>query len=127
MSNPLRKLEVVNDNDEVIYLETLKEIHEKELLHRDIHIWFITPNNEIVFQHRSKNKDLLPDKLDSTVGGHVEAGDSYEKTAIKECEEETGIKINIDKLLFLGKLKYSALNEKDNKIHRVIGIHYAYL
>ncbi len=127
MSNPLELLEVVDDNDNVIRIETKEKIHEDELLHRDVHIWFITPNGEMVFQHRSKNKNLLPDKLDSTVAGHVELNDSYEKTAIKECKEETGIDIDVNKLVFLIKKKKSAVNHVNGKSHNTIGVLYVYL
>jgi len=68
-------LEIVNENDEVIGLENRTKIHTEGLLHREIHVWFITPNGEIVFQHRAKDKDTYPDKLDATVGGHVEPND----------------------------------------------------
>lgn len=127
MSNPLEMLEIVDENDNVIRLETKGKIHENELLHRVIHIWFITPNGEIVFQHRSKNKDLLPDKLDATVGGHVEAGMSYEETVVKEGKEETGIDIDPKKLLFLIKTITLAYNESWKKFHRVMNVQYAYL
>ncbi len=127
MSNPLEILEVVDENDNVIGTKTKLKIHENELLHRDVHIWFITPNGEMVFQHRSKNKQLLPDKLDATVGGHVELNDSYEKTAIKECLEETGIKIEVSELIFLTKMKNSAVNHTTGKSHNTIGVQYAYL
>lgn len=127
MTNLLEILEIVDDNDNVIGTETKGKIHEEELLHRDIHIWFITPNAEIIFQHRSIDKDLLPDKLDSTVAGHVELNDSYEKTAIKECKEETGIDIDINNLIFLTKMKNSAINHRTGKSHNTIGVQYAYL
>jgi len=127
MSNPFEILEVVDEDDNIIGLETKGKIHENELLHRVIHIWFITPKGEIVFQHRSKNKDLLPDKLDATVGGHVEKGDSYEETAIKECKEETGVDIDVNKLVFLNKKITAAYNEKWGKFHRNMNAQYAYL
>jgi len=127
MSNPLEMLEVVDENDNVIGLETKGKIHQNELLHRVIHIWFITPKGEIVFQHRSKNKDLLPDKLDATVGGHVEAGMSYEDTVIKEGKEETGINIDITKLMFIMKSITSVYNESWKKLHRIMNVQYAYL
>ena len=127
MSNPLEMLEVVDNNDNVIRTETKEKIHDEELLHRDVHIWFITPNGEIVFQHRSKSKNLLPDKLDATVAGHVELNDSYEKTAIKECKEETGVDIDVNKLVFLIKNKKSTINHINGKSHNTIGTQYAYL
>lgn len=127
MNDLLEILEIVDEADKVIGFETKGKIHEDELLHRDVHIWFITPNGEIIFQHRSKNKKLLPDRLDATVGGHVELNHSYEKTAIKECFEETGVNIDINKLVYLTKMKNSAINHSTGKSHNVIGVQYAYL
>ena len=91
-------LEIVNENDEIIGKEIRKKVHQDGLLHREIHIWFITPNREIIFQHRAKDKDTYPDKLDATVGGHVDPGMLYDETAFKECEEETGIKPDTSKV-----------------------------
>ena len=69
MTKSVEMLEVVNEQDIVIGLESRSMIHQKGLLHREIHIWFITPEGEIIFQHRAKTKDTYPDKLDATVGG----------------------------------------------------------
>lgn len=127
MINLLEILEVVDDKDNIIGTETKGKIHEDELLHRVIHIWFITPKGEVIFQHRSKSKDLLPDKLDSTVGGHVEVGATYEETAIKECKEETSIDIDLNKLILLNKTVSAAYNEKWGKFHRNMNAQYVYL
>lgn len=125
MSNPLEMLEIVDENDNVIGVKTRGEIHKKGLLHREIHIWFITSNGEMVFQHRAKDKDTYPDKLDATVGGHVEPGMSYEETAIKECKEETGIDIDLSKLVFLDKLRKK--EEEVSFTNETIRSQYAYL
>ena len=127
MSNPLEMLEVVDENDNVIDLENRLRIHQEGLLHREIHIWFITPNGEIILQHRSKNKDTNADKLDATVGGHVEPGMSYEATAIKECKEETGINIDPGNLAFLGKVHRKSFDNVKNLTNNVIRCQYGYL
>ena len=127
MSNPLEMLEIVDENDNVIGLESRAKIHQDGLLHREIHIWFLTPNGEIIFQHRSKDKDTYPDKLDATVGGHVEPNMSYEDTAIKECKEETGIDIDPSKLIFLKKLKRKSFDEVTRLTNNTIRNQYAYL
>ncbi len=129
MSDPLEMLEVVDENDNVIDLETRLKIHQKGLLHREIHIWFITPNGEIIFQHRAKNKDTNPDKLSPTVGGHVEPGMSYEETAVKECKEETGIDIDVKDLVFIEKTRNNNFGaDKDtNLVNNAIRSRYAYL
>lgn len=121
------KLEIINENDEVIGLETRAKVHQDGLLHREIHIWFLTPKGEIIFQHRAKDKDTYPDKLDATVGGHVDPAMSYEDTAIKECKEETGIDIDLNKLVFLRKMRKRGVDEDTKKINNTIRSQYAYL
>lgn len=127
MVNILEKLEVVDKNDKAVGLETRDKIHKEGLLHREIHIWFITPQGEIIFQHRAKDKDTYPDKLDATVGGHVEPGMSYEETALKECKEETGIDIDIKKLVFITKIIKNAFDEVTGLTNNSIRSQYAYL
>lgn len=120
-------LSVVDENDNVIGQATRKEIHEKGLLHREIHVWFITPNGEIIFQHRAKDKDTFPDLLDATVGGHVEVGDSYEKTAFKEMEEETGVKGDPKDLHFITKFAKRSYDPATKTTNNTIRAQYAYV
>ena len=121
------QLEVINENHQVIGLETREKIHKDGLLHREIHIWFLTPKAEIVFQHRAKDKDTYPDKLDATVGGHVEPKMSYEETAVKECKEETGIDIDLKNLVFLRKMRKKSFDEATGLTNNTIRSQYAYL
>lgn len=120
-------LEIVNENDEIIGKETRKKVHQDGLLHREIHIWFITPNRDIIFQHRAKDKDTYPDKLDATVGGHVDPGMSYDETAFKECEEETGIKPDTSKLKLVKKIFKKSFDEVTRLTNNTIRSQYVYL
>lgn len=101
----MKLLNIVDENDNIIGTEERKVIHEKGLLHREVHVWFVTPDNQIIFQHRSKNKDTFPDLLDISIAGHLEIGDSYEEAAIREAEEEAGIKIKQSDLIFIDKIR----------------------
>ncbi len=121
------QLEIINENDEVIGLESRKIIHQKGLLHREIHIWFMTTNQEIIFQHRAKDKDTYPDKLDATVGGHVEPGMSYDETALKEGGEETGITLDPSKLKAIRKMHKRSFDEATGLINNTIRTQYVYL
>jgi isopentenyl-diphosphate Delta-isomerase len=120
-------LNIVNENDEIIGEETREKIHQDGLPHREIHVYFITPNKEIIFQHRAKDKDTYPDLLDATVGGHVEIGDSYEKTAIKETREETGVTVNIADFIFLNKTTRRSEDKVTGKINYAIRQSYVYI
>lgn len=96
-----RILDIVDEAGNVTGQTTREEIHQKGLLHEEVHVWFYTPDGQLIFQHRAKDKDTWPDLLDATVGGHVEVGDTYEQTALKEAQEETGVDIKPEDLIFL--------------------------
>ena len=116
-------LELVDENDVVIGTAPRKEIHQKGLLHREVNVMFITPAGDIVFQRRSKTKDTFPDLLDATAGGHVEIGDSYDVTAVKEIAEETGLDVSIDDLVLLEMVrsdKKDSVTHMRNNCHRAI-------
>lgn len=127
MSDQRGLLEVVDENDNVLRLETRGTIHKEGLLHREVYVSFFTPNGEIIFQHRSLTKDTYPGKLDTAVGGHVEPNMSYEETAIKECKEETGINIDPEELVFLSKSKNPFFDNVTKVKHNAVDCEYAYL
>jgi isopentenyl-diphosphate Delta-isomerase len=126
MNSMKNLLNIVDDNDKIIGEEIRKNIHQDGLLHREIHVFFITPNKEIIFQHRAKDKDTFADLLDATVGGHVEIGQSYEETAIKETKEETGIKIDASDLIFINKIKRHSEDKISRTINNVFNTRYVY-
>lgn len=120
-------LNIVDNDDKIIGEKTREEIHKEGLLHREIHVYFITPQKELIFQHRAKDKDIYPDLLDATVGGHVEIGDGYEKTAIKEIREETGLDLDYTDLIFLNKTPRRSEDKVTGKINNAIRQSYIYI
>lgn len=121
-----RKLNIVDAQDKIIGEETRENIHNQGLLHREIHVWFYTPTGEIIFQHREKDKDTYPDLLDATVGGHVEIGSDYKDTALRELEEETGIKAEKNNLAFIQMARSKTFDTATNKTNNVLRAIYAY-
>ena len=120
------KLSIVDKNDNVIGEDTRENIHKKGLLHREIRVWVYNNNLDILFQRRSSNKDTFPNKLDASVGGHVDLGLGYEETAIKELKEETGIDANKKDLIFLGKMRSKSYDPKTETTNKVIRAVFAY-
>lgn len=104
-------LEVVDENDEVIAVESRGRIHKEGLLHRDVNVWLVTPDREIIFQHRSKDKDTYPDKFDATVAGHVDPGETYLEAGIREVAEEAGLHLSATDLVYLGKSRHSSVDD----------------
>lgn len=84
--------DILNENGELSGERASdKEVHEKGLLHRVVHVWFLNSKGEVLLQKRAKDRYAYPGHWDMSVGGHVTAGDTSIDTAIKETREELGI------------------------------------
>jgi len=58
--------DVVNENDEVVDQACRLEVHEKNLLHRAVHIFVFNKKKEVFIQQRSRLKDTHPGKWNSS-------------------------------------------------------------
>ena len=85
-------IEVVNEKGEVIKTMPRSEIHgNPALIHRVVHVLVFNEKGELFLQKRSMNKDVAPGKWDTSVGGHVNSGETIEEALKRETEEELGI------------------------------------
>ena len=85
-------LEVVNEHGDTIKTLPRSVIHGNPLLmHRVVHALVFNGNGELILQKRSINKDVAPGKWDTSVGGHVNAGETVNEALSREMEEELGI------------------------------------
>ena len=84
--------DVVDEKDQVIGQATRREIHQRSLLHRSIHILVFNSENEVFLQKRSMAKDENPGLWDTSSAGHVDSGETYDDCAHRELWEELGIK-----------------------------------
>ncbi len=88
-------LDVVNEKGEKIGVASREECHSnKNLIHKAVHCLVFNEKGEIYLQKRSKNKKIQPGKWDTSVGGHVDAGEAYEEALKREAKEELGIELN---------------------------------
>ncbi len=121
-----RKLNVVDDNGNVIGEETRERIHREGLLHREVNVWFYTPRGEIIFQHRGGSAESHPNLLDSTVGGHVEIGMDFDDAALQEIEEETGVIVEKKELQRIAVLRMKSVDPVTGSNNNVFRSIYAY-
>lgn len=81
-------------------------VHRLGKLHRTVHIWVVQkgPDGsiEVLLQKRSGSKDSYPGCYDISSAGHIHAGDDFEGSAIRELEEELGIRAKACELRFIG-------------------------
>ena len=118
-------LEIVNNQDEIIGLEKRSIVHTKGLKHREIHVFFFTDDG-VIFQHRAKDKDTYPDMLDATIGGHVDPGENYIQSALREVREESGIRLNNVELYRLDKINNDSFDKVTGNRNNVFRTIYAY-
>lgn len=86
-------LEIINEEGEIIGLAPRSEVHgNPNLMHRVVHVLVFNKKGDILLQKRSMNKDVAPGKWDTSVGGHVNPGEDLLSSAIREMDEELGIK-----------------------------------
>lgn len=85
--------DVVNERDEVIDRMPRSEVHRLGLLHRAVHVLVFNSRGQIFLQKRSMKKDRQPGLWDSSASGHVDSGENYDATAVREVWEEIGLKL----------------------------------
>ena len=84
--------DVVDEADEVTGQATRDQVHRGNLLHRAVHVFVVNRHGELLLQKRSRFKDMHPGVWDSSVAGHLDAGEDYAAAARRELEEEMGIR-----------------------------------
>lgn len=60
------------------------------LLHPVVHMHILNSKKELYLQKRSLDKDIQPGKWDTSVGGHVDYGESVQNALFREVQEELG-------------------------------------
>lgn len=83
-------LDIVDANDQVIGKATRDDIYKKSLCHRIVHVLIFDEQGNLALQLRSKKVSFCPSHWSTTVGGHVQTGESYEEGALREFKEELG-------------------------------------
>lgn len=84
-------LDVVDMQDNTIGQATRREIHEKSLTHRSVHILVFNSEGDLFMQKRAMSKDENPGMWDTSAAGHVDSGETYVASAHRELREELGI------------------------------------
>lgn len=107
------RFDVINQDDVVIGQASRSEVHgNPELLHRVAHVLVFNDNGELYLQKRGLNKDVQPGKWDTSVGGHIDAGEDYHSGALREMREELGIELPEVEFLY----KYVHSNEYESEM-----------
>lgn len=109
-------LEVVDEENNLTgKIEERDVIHEKGLWHREVSIWIMNQNEEVLLQKRSPNKKQGANKW-SVCAGHVDIGEEPIATAVREINEELGIVVEKSELkeMFVEKIVNKLPNSYNN-------------
>jgi isopentenyldiphosphate isomerase len=58
-----------------------------------VHVLVFNAAGQIFLQKRSMKKDRQPGLWDSSASGHVDAGEDYDRCALRELREEIGLQL----------------------------------
>lgn len=96
--------DIVDEANNVIGQASRQKAHAEKLRHRAVHLLITNKHGDLFLQKRSRWKDENAGEWDSSVAGHVNAGDSYEATAIRELKEELNIEVAPEAIQQFGEL-----------------------
>lgn len=83
------------------------------VLHPVVHLHVIDAEGRIYLQKRSMRKDIAPGKWDTSVGGHVDFGESLQDAVVREAREELGLHIAPEDCRFLFQYVWQSSRERE--------------
>ena len=83
----------MDEEGRVVGAATRGECHNgSRLLHPVVHLHVFNSQGEVYLQKRPEWKDIQPGKWDTSVGGHMDYGETPEEALVREVGEELGIR-----------------------------------
>ncbi len=83
---------ILDETGKTIGRASREECHNNSfLLHGVIHVLVFNNAGDVLLQKRSINKEIQPEKWDTSVGGHIKCRETLEEALHRETEEEIGI------------------------------------
>lgn len=103
------RIAVVDNEDRFVRWEQRRTIHERELVHRSVHVLLFDSQGRLIVQQRHRDKQTYALHWDVSACGHVEESDYpagpdaqlervYAEVAARELEEELGIVTPLERL-----------------------------
>jgi isopentenyldiphosphate isomerase len=78
---------------------TRGELFEKKLWCRTTNVFVMNAEGQLLCHKRGMTRERFPGAWSTHFGGHVSAGESFRINALKEAEEELGLKVNVFQMI----------------------------
>jgi len=86
--------EVVDEHGKFVRTASREECHADDtLIHKAVHCFVFNDRGGLFLQKRALTKIIQPGRWDISVGGHVQAGESFDDALHREAKEELGINL----------------------------------
>lgn len=115
-------LDILDEEGNKLGIKLRKDVHIDGDWHKVAFIFVVNDKGEIILQKRSKEKEANPNKWTASASGHLSAGDTDIEGAIRELEEEIGIKATENELKYLFTVKEQHFKE-DRKISHISNVY----
>lgn len=110
--NSLEIFPIVDEEGQVVGKATRGECHSgSKLLHPVVHLHVFNSQGEVYLQRRPDWKDIQPGKWDTSVGGHIDYGETPKQALTREVREELGITAFIPERI--GKYPFESQRERE--------------
>ena len=115
-------LDLVSSDDIVIDKLPRSEVYAQKLSNfRVVNAFVINDQGQLWIPRRTKTKRIFPLCLDTSMGGHVESGETYQQAFERELHEELGLDANNVTYKMIGKL-----NPHDHKTSAFMQVYLVY-
>ncbi|MEK7594379.1 MAG: NUDIX domain-containing protein [Patescibacteria group bacterium] len=121
MSEP--QIQIVTENDEPLKAADKKDAYTNGWFHRMARVMLEDADGRVLLQKRAEHMEMYPGRWDNSAAGYVDVGEDYITAALRELNEEIGIKDV--KLRTLGyyesrsKFDWRLLN-RFNRVYRLV-------
>ena len=113
-------VDIVNEKDEIVSQGWKSFCRQEGLFHRVAAVLLFDSQGKVWLQKRAKTKNTGAGLLDYSASGHVPQGESYEISAVRELEEELGIKTE---LKLANKNVVESIDDSGSKIRHIIQVY----
>lgn len=113
-------IDTYDDNNRFIGTFDRGYVHLKGLWHNTFQCWIVRRVDDkemLLFQKRHPQKDTYPNFYDTSSAGHLLSGEGI-KDGVREIEEELGIEVSFESLIFLGNM--TQVKKAENYMDREI-------